>query len=129
MCVYWVMIAATPSAPTLPLPTLPLPLLLSPTLNLFLPKSYPNSTHTPPPTPRLPPHPLPPSLTHPPPLPFSFPPLSSPAEKAEINRSLKEAVKRSSLEFGNEPTEYESVMSAEMKKQDRSINNQEFAQR
>lgn len=37
-------------------------------------------------------------------------------EKAELNRTMKEAVKRSSLEFGREPIRYESVMTEEMKR-------------
>jgi hypothetical protein len=37
-------------------------------------------------------------------------------EKAVVNKALKEAVKKSSLDFGNEPTSYESVMSTDMRK-------------
>jgi hypothetical protein len=37
-------------------------------------------------------------------------------EKAAMNKALKEAVKKSSLDFGNEATIYESVMSVDMRK-------------
>ena len=50
-------------------------------------------------------------------------------EKAEINRALKEAVKRSSLEFGNEAIRYESVMAEEMKRQGVVGNSSDYTQR
>ena len=50
-------------------------------------------------------------------------------EKAEINRALKEAVKRSSLEFGNESIRYESVMAEEMKRQGVVVNSSDYTQR
>ena len=37
-------------------------------------------------------------------------------EKAELNKNMKEAVKKSSLDFGNEKINYESVMTGQMKR-------------